>query len=139
MPTYEYRCHECEHQFEVFQKMSDEPVSDCEVCGGPVRRLLFPVAIHFKGSGFYTTDYARKKTLAAGNGNGSSESGESNGNGSSDQVEARGTSSDTPRSSSRDDAGTNGGGNGGGNGGAKKEADSSAKKGSVVSSKTGDS
>ncbi len=136
MPTYEYRCHECEHQFEVFQKMSDEPVSDCEACGGPVRRLLFPVAIHFKGSGFYTTDYARKKTLAAGNGNGSSESGESNGNGSSsEQGEARGTSSDGPRSSSRDDSGTNAGGNGG----AKKEADTPAKKGSVVSSKTGDS
>ncbi|MBU2601588.1 MAG: zinc ribbon domain-containing protein [Actinobacteria bacterium] len=76
MPTYEYRCRECEHQFERFQKMSDEPVSECEICSGEVRKLLFPVAIHFKGSGFYTTDYAKKKTLAASNGNGS------NGNGS---------------------------------------------------------
>jgi len=43
--------------------MSDEPVKECEVCGEPVRRLLFPVAIQFKGSGFYTTDYARKNSL----------------------------------------------------------------------------
>src|SRR5665811_1161045 len=105
LPTYEYRCHECEHQFEVFQKMSDDPVSDCEVCGGAVRRMLFPVAIHFKGSGFYTTDYARKKTLPAPNGNGSSNQGESSGSGSS---EASG-------SSRSDDGGTNGG--------TKKEAD----------------
>jgi predicted nucleic acid-binding Zn ribbon protein len=46
--------------------MSDEPVKECEVCGEPVKRLLFPVAIQFKGSGFYTTDYARKSTMAAG-------------------------------------------------------------------------
>lgn len=70
MPTYEYRCCDCNHQFERFQKMSDEPVRECEECGGPVERVLFPVAIHFKGSGFYTTDYARKKTLPASNGNG---------------------------------------------------------------------
>jgi predicted nucleic acid-binding Zn ribbon protein len=43
--------------------MSDEPVKDCEVCGEPVRRLLFPVAVHFKGNGFYTTDYAKKNTI----------------------------------------------------------------------------
>ncbi len=60
MPTYEYRCVSCEHQFERFQRMSDEPVKICEKCGEPVQRLLFPVAIQFKGSGFYTTDYARK-------------------------------------------------------------------------------
>lgn len=132
MPTYEYRCHECEHQFEVFQKMSDDPVSDCEVCGGPVRRMLFPVAIHFKGSGFYTTDYARKKTLPAPNGNGSSESSDSSGNGSSDHVESSGNGSSrvSGPSSSED---------GGSNGGTSKKAETSAKKDSVVSSKTGDS
>lgn len=73
MPTYEYRCVSCEHQFERFQRMSDDPVKECEVCGEPVKRLLFPVAIHFKGNGFYSTDYARKSALgsagtAAGNG-----------------------------------------------------------------------
>lgn len=60
MPTYEYRCLSCEHQFERFQRMSDEPVKECEVCGSPVKRLLFPVAIHFKGSGFYCTDYSQR-------------------------------------------------------------------------------
>ncbi len=81
MPTYEYRCLSCEHQFERFQRMSDEPVKECEVCGQPVKRLLFPVAIHFKGNGFYSTDYGRKNALPAGgsaNGSGadSSSSGE---------------------------------------------------------------
>lgn len=65
MPTYEYRCLSCNHQFERFQRMSDEPVKECEVCGQPVRRLLFPVAIQFKGDGFYTTDYARRSALAS--------------------------------------------------------------------------
>ncbi|OFW61516.1 MAG: hypothetical protein A2133_12645 [Actinobacteria bacterium RBG_16_64_13] len=65
MPTYEYRCVSCEHQFERFQRMSDDPVKECEVCGEPVKRLLFPVAIQFKGKGFYTTDYARKSSLSS--------------------------------------------------------------------------
>jgi putative FmdB family regulatory protein len=59
MPIYEYRCPQ-NHVFEVFQRMSDPPVETCEVCGaGPVVRVLYPVAVHFKGSGFYTTDYGR--------------------------------------------------------------------------------
>ena len=59
MPIYEYRCING-HQFEVFQAMSDDPVSVCQECGAPVERVFRPVAVHFKGSGFYTTDYARK-------------------------------------------------------------------------------
>lgn len=59
MPIYEYRCPE-NHLFEVFQRMTDPPVEKCEVCGAaPVERVLYPVAVHFKGSGFYTTDYGR--------------------------------------------------------------------------------
>ena len=59
MPIYEYRCPQ-NHVFEVFQRMTDEAVEVCEVCGqGPVQRVLYPVAVHFKGSGFYTTDYGR--------------------------------------------------------------------------------
>ncbi len=77
MPTYEYRCLSCEHQFERFQRMSDDPVKECEVCGQPVKRLLFPVAIHFKGNGFYSTDYARKNALAAGSSAGNGGSAES--------------------------------------------------------------
>ena len=78
MPTYEYRCVSCEHQFERFQRMSDDPVKVCEKCGEPVNRLLFPVAIQFKGNGFYTTDYARRNGLGSvgsqTNGGGDSES-----------------------------------------------------------------
>jgi putative FmdB family regulatory protein len=60
VPIYEYRCPNG-HTFEAFQKMSDPPVEACTVCGeGPVEKLLFPVAVHFKGSGFYSTDYGRK-------------------------------------------------------------------------------
>ena len=59
MPIYEYRCPD-DHRFEVFQSMSDDPVATCEVCGKPVERVFHPVAVHFKGSGFYTTDYAKK-------------------------------------------------------------------------------
>jgi putative FmdB family regulatory protein len=59
MPIYEYRCRNG-HQFEVFQAISDAPVTACQECGEPVERVFHPVAVHFKGSGFYTTDYARK-------------------------------------------------------------------------------
>jgi putative FmdB family regulatory protein len=59
MPIYEYRCPNG-HTFEIFQKMSDAPVESCEACGAsPVEKVLFPVAVHYKGSGFYSTDYGR--------------------------------------------------------------------------------
>jgi len=74
MPIYEYRC-ENGHTFEVIQSMSDDPVETCEVCGAPVERVFHPVAVHFKGSGFYTTDYAKKsKSGAAKDGGSSSDS-----------------------------------------------------------------
>jgi putative FmdB family regulatory protein len=62
MPIYEYRC-DNGHHFDVMQKMTDGPVTECEVCGNPVQRVFHPVAVHFKGSGFYNTDYgtARRK------------------------------------------------------------------------------
>jgi putative FmdB family regulatory protein len=61
VPIYEYRCPNG-HTFEVFQRMSDPPSETCVTCGeGPVEKLLFPVAVHFKGSGFYSTDYGRAK------------------------------------------------------------------------------
>jgi putative FmdB family regulatory protein len=59
MPIYEYRCPKG-HLFELFQSMTEAPPETCQVCGeGPVQKVLFPVAVHFKGSGFYTTDYGR--------------------------------------------------------------------------------
>jgi putative FmdB family regulatory protein len=60
MPIYEYRCTNG-HRFEVLQKIADEPLTECEECGAPATRVLHPVAIHFKGSGFYSTDYGRGK------------------------------------------------------------------------------
>jgi len=62
VPIYEYRCDDCESLFEVMQRMSDDPLEVCEKCGGRLRKVLHPVAIHFKGSGFYTTDYGRGST-----------------------------------------------------------------------------
>jgi putative FmdB family regulatory protein len=59
MPIYEYRCPKG-HLFELFQSIHDSPPDGCEVCGeGPLERVLYPVAVHFKGSGFYSTDYGR--------------------------------------------------------------------------------
>ena len=77
MPIYEYRCPDG-HTFEIFQRMSDLPVEACETCGkGPVEKLLYPVAVHFKGSGFYSTDYGRSGRHAAGSKDGDSSSGSS--------------------------------------------------------------
>jgi putative FmdB family regulatory protein len=60
MPIYEYRC-ENGHLFEVMQKMTEDPVTTCGVCGAPVQRVFHPIAVHFKGSGFYNTDYGTAK------------------------------------------------------------------------------
>lgn len=71
MPIYEYRC-ENDHVFEVIQRMTDEPLRECEECGAPASRVLTPPAIHFKGSGFHNTDYGTRK-----GGNGASSEGSS--------------------------------------------------------------
>ena len=60
MPIYEYRCRKG-HNFEVTQRMSDAPVIICETCSSPVERVFHPVAVHFKGKGFYNTDYGTRK------------------------------------------------------------------------------
>ena len=60
MPIYEYRC-DNEHTFEVMQRIADDPVAVCATCGAPVQRVFHPVAVHFKGSGFYNTDYGTRK------------------------------------------------------------------------------
>ena len=57
MPIYGYHCDECGHELEIFQSMSDAPLKNCPVCGGSLRKLLYPVGVQFKGSGFYSTDY----------------------------------------------------------------------------------
>ena len=73
MPIYEYKCSD-DHRFEVFQSMSDDPVTTCEVCGKPVERVFHPIAVHFNGSGFYTTDYAKKGSAGKSDGKEKSES-----------------------------------------------------------------
>ena len=60
MPIYEYRC-ENGHLFEVMQKITDDPVTICDSCSAPVARVFHPIAVHFKGSGFYNTDYGTSK------------------------------------------------------------------------------
>jgi putative FmdB family regulatory protein len=77
MPIYEYKC-DNGHVFDVIQRIVDEPLSKCQECGARAERVLHPVAVHFKGSGFYNTDYG-KKGAAAGNGGGPSGSKESKG------------------------------------------------------------
>jgi putative FmdB family regulatory protein len=72
MPIYEYRC-EKGHTFEVMQRMTDDSITECSTCGAPVQRVFHPVAVHFKGSGFYTTDYGKKTGKGAKDG-GSAES-----------------------------------------------------------------
>ncbi len=84
VPIYEYKC-ENDHVFDVIQKMVDEPLTECQECGAPAERVLHPVAIHFKGSGFHNTDYGKKKAPANGSSTESSkDSSESSDSSSSD-------------------------------------------------------
>jgi len=69
MPTYEYECKACEHRFEKFQSITARPLRKCPRCGGRVRRLIGAGAgVIFKGSGFYETDYKRKRSAPAAEG-----------------------------------------------------------------------
>jgi putative FmdB family regulatory protein len=65
MPIYEYKCKKG-HVFEVMQSFSDDALTECEVCGAPVQKVFHPVAVHFKGSGFYNTDYGTKRRAREG-------------------------------------------------------------------------
>jgi len=91
MPIYEYRC-EKGHRFDVMQSMSDDPIASCEVCGVPVEKVLHAPAVHFKGSGFYTTDYGKKK--AAG-GDSKKDKAESNGSSGGSDSSSSSSSSDS--------------------------------------------
>ena len=95
MPIYEYRC-ENGHTFEVIQSMSDDPVDTCEVCGAPVERVFHPVAVHFKGSGFYSTDYKTKsKESSSKDGDSSSSSDSSSSDSGSKKSDSSGASRQT--------------------------------------------
>jgi putative FmdB family regulatory protein len=71
VPTYGYRCTKCGHQFEVFQRMSDDPIQTCPKCQGEVTKILYPSGVLFKGSGYYSTDYKGSGSSASSNGSGS--------------------------------------------------------------------
>ena len=75
MPTYGYRCTNCGHQFEIFQRMSAEALKDCPNCGqATLKKVVYPAGVVFKGSGFYTTDYKGTGKSTSGNGSAPSES-----------------------------------------------------------------
>jgi putative FmdB family regulatory protein len=100
MPIYEYRC-EQGHTFEVMQRMSDDPVSACQTCEAPVARVFHPVAVHFKGSGFYNTDYGtRKRAREKAAEGGESSSSKSDSAGSSDSKSDSGTKTESKASTS---------------------------------------
>ncbi|TCJ20200.1 zinc ribbon domain-containing protein [Rubrobacter taiwanensis] len=68
MPVYEYKCDNCDSRFEVLQRISDPPLTDCPECEGALRKVLHPVGISFKGSGFYSTDYKSSSARPSANG-----------------------------------------------------------------------
>jgi putative FmdB family regulatory protein len=94
MPIYEYRC-DNDHTFEVIQSMTEDSLDTCTVCGAPARRVLHAPAVHFKGSGFYTTDYARKGKKAGATDSASSDSSSGSSKGSDSKgSEGKSSSSD---------------------------------------------
>jgi putative FmdB family regulatory protein len=90
VPIYEYKC-ENGHVFDVMQKMADEPLTECVECGAPAHRVLTAPAVHFKGSGFYNTDYGKRK--GGGSNGGSGEGGSSDSKSSSSSESGSGSSS----------------------------------------------
>ncbi len=62
MPIYEYLCEKCGKQFEVMQKITEDPLTTCKECNGPLKKLISQSTFHLKGSGWYVTDYARKSS-----------------------------------------------------------------------------
>lgn len=106
MPIYEYRCANG-HTFEAFQSFSDAPLETCEECGARVQKVLSAPALHFKGSGFYTTDYGKGKAARqeSGSSNGGSGEGSSSSSSSSSSGDkaSSGSGSSSESSSSKSD------------------------------------
>jgi putative FmdB family regulatory protein len=105
MPIYEYKC-DNGHVFDVIQRMTDEALTECQECGAPAVRVLHSPAVHFKGSGFYNTDYGKKK---GGGGNGGSaesskesKSSDSSGSSSESKSESSASKSDSKAATTAD-------------------------------------
>jgi putative FmdB family regulatory protein len=109
VPIYEYKC-DNGHVFDVMQKMSEESLTECVECGAPAHRVLTAPAVHFKGSGFYNTDYGKRKgggsngssseNSSSSDSSGSSDSSSSSDSGSSSKSESKAGSSSSSGSSS---------------------------------------
>jgi putative FmdB family regulatory protein len=118
MPLYDYRC-ENGHRFEVMERMSADPLTECTECGAPVQRVLHAPAVHFKGAGFYTTDYGRKKRVGGSDSSDSAPSKDSSSTKSDSGGKSDSKSSDSGKSDSKSsDSGS----------GKKSESKSSADK-----------
>jgi putative FmdB family regulatory protein len=129
MPIYEYRC-DNGHSFEVLQRMTDDPVAVCETCDAPVQRVFHPIAVHFKGKGFYNTDYGTKKRQREKAAEGKSEGG-SEKSGGTDKSDGKsgGDSSGGAKSGGDSSGGAKSGGDssgGGKSGGEKSSASASS-------------
>ena len=117
MPTYEYQCEKCQRVFEIRQRITEPALTTCEVCGGHVKRLLFPAPFILKGEGWYVTDYpseSRKKAKEAekpaANGSGKGSDKGSADKGSTDKSSKDKSSADKPAAKSGDAASSTSGG-----------------------------
>jgi putative FmdB family regulatory protein len=106
MPTYEYRCKECGEDLEVVQAFTDDALTECPACGGPLRKVFGNIGITFKGSGFYKTDNRSKKSSPAAKSSESSSDSGSKSESSSSSDSKKETSSTKESSSSSSDAKT---------------------------------
>jgi putative FmdB family regulatory protein len=96
MPTYTYRCQSCGHQFDIFQKFADDPLKECPECHGALKKVLHPVGVVFKGSGWYITD-SRPAQPGENGGSDKSESDTSNKKDKAAAPSTNGTSGDTSK------------------------------------------
>lgn len=118
MPIYEYQCQQCGERSEVLQRISADPLTRCESCGGDLKKLISAPAFQFKGSGWYVTDYARKD-------GGGKDSGGGNQGGS--KSESTGSASDgSSSSSSSSDASKSGSGSAGKSEGSSSKSSASS-------------
>ena len=114
MPTYEYRCKDCGHQFDAYQSFTDDPLTECPQCTGVVKKVFGNVGIAFKGSGFYKTDSrSGAKSTAASNGTSekkeaasSSSDGGSSSSSSSSSSDSASTSSSSSSSTTKESSST---------------------------------
>jgi putative FmdB family regulatory protein len=98
MPTYEYLCQTCSHRFETWQKMTDDPLKTCPECESPIRRVVYPASVVFKGSGFYKTDHGSSSAVANETSSDGKKAESTDGNAKSSQGESK-TASETTTAS----------------------------------------